>query len=270
MNVDDDVAIRYICNWIIKPDVESGAFFYQPGSTGICELQERYEEPERWKVDFERVADFLDEWCERTRTTVSDDHLAWDRMMESSATMPTFQQVASRFGEQAAHMYRADMEALESSMDDEVAAIELPDDEHPPTLSATALADAVALASALAGSGGDRGAAVEAFNVKVAERRTAKRAKRQAVRERNADMEARAKSLGIWFPYQDQMHLWRDHERTCMYYPYFRQLIDMVRRKMRGERRMLQYSTRRRITSNTIDGLVKNMENMARYLGASC
>ena len=269
--------LTYLAREVIVPDVQKGAFEFEPDQT-MSDALERHYAPQFGKglrmqeEDWEFLLDVLERWSETERERDPDYQVylrrqgLWDEMVSRCDELPSYDQVEEKLGLDAAETYLMEIEEIENFPDGLEIGIEgdFSRTKRRRNFSKPEVEEITALVSILAL--GDREASIDDYERRKRAKSQHKREKRGRIRAQNEPFIRRAQSLDIWFPYPDQVDLWKRDGRTAPYYPYFAEMLRQVKQKLKEEHGVLQYIPKRRLTNKTAAALPRNLENMARYL----
>ena len=269
--------LAYLTHEVIVPDIEKGAFQFEMDHTEIEDLEAHYASQlgtglGMREEDWEFILDALEAWNERKRVE-DPSHQAylqretlWDEMVSRCEELPSYDQVEEKLGTDVAETYLMEREQIENQPNGAEVGIECDFSRtgHGRNFSKPEVEEITMLISILAL--GERDASIDDYEQHKRMKSRHKRDKRGRIRQRNQPFIDRALGLQIWFPYPDQVDLWRRDMRTAPYFPYFCQMLDQVKQKLKEENGVLQYIPKRRLTNKTATSLPRNLENMGRYL----
>ena len=269
--------LTYLANEVIVPDIEKGTFAFETDQTMPDDVEHHYMNQfgkglKMQEKDWEFILEVLERWSEHERER-DPSHRAylqrenlWEEMISRCDELPSYDQVEEKLGLDVAETYLMEIEEIENYPEGLEIGIEsdFSRTKHRRNFSKPEVEDIIALVSILAI--GDREASIDDYERRKQAKSQHKREKRGRIRAQNEPFIDRAQSLAIWFPYPDQVDLWRRDTRTAPYFPYFSEMLKQVKQKLRGEQGVLQYIPKRRLTNKTAVTLPRNLENMGHYL----
>lgn len=269
--------LTYLAHEVIVPDVQMGAFLFEPDQT-TPEALERHYTPQFGKglrmreEDWECILDVLERWSENERQqdpkyqAYFQRQCLWDEMVSRCDDLPSYDQVEEKLGQEIAETYLMEIEEIENFPEGLEIGIEgdFSRTKRRRNFSKPEVEEITALISILAV--GDRETSIDDYEQRKQAKSRHKREKRGRIRVQNEPFIQRARSLEIWFPYPDQVNIWKHDDRTAPYYPYFAEMLKQVKQKLKEEHGVLQYIPKRRLTNKTAAALPRNLENMGRYL----
>ena len=269
--------LTYLAHEVIVPDIEKGTFVFETDQTMPDDLERHYTSQfgkglKMQEEDWEFILEVLERWSEHEREQ-NPDHQAhlqrenlWDEMVSRCDELPSYDQVEEKLGLDTAQTYLMGIEEIENYPEGLEIGIEsdFSRTKRRRNFSKPEVEEITALVSILAL--GDREASIDDYERRKRAKSQHKREKRGRIRVQNESFIDRAQSLMIWFPYPDQVDLWRRDTRTAPYYPYFSEMLKQVKQKLKEEHGILQYIPKRRLTNKTATLLPRNLENMGRYL----
>jgi len=269
--------LTYLAHEVIVPDVQKGAFVFEPDQTMSDVLERHYTNQfgkglKMQEEDWEFILGVLERWSEHEREQDPEYQVylqretLWNEMVSRCDELPSYDQVEEKLGLDAAETYLMEIEEIENLPEGLEIGIEgdFSRANRRRNFSKPEVEEITALVSMLAL--GDREASIDEYEQRKRAKSQHKREKRGRVRTQNEPFIARAQSLAIWFPYPDQVDLWRRDGRTAPYFPYFSEMLKQVKQKLKEEHGVLQYIPKRRLTNKTAILLPRNLENMGRYL----
>lgn len=247
--------LTQIAERVIIPDILSKT--YNPCQATSEDLVDRYHSvigflnSEEW----DDLADIVFQWSDSQGFHHQKRNQLYNELIQKLSVLPSYDTVEQKLGHDVAEAFLACQEDIDFLNWKEDANRKYTKKE---------LSDLIQIAAIA--SYGDKEKIISAYENFKRRKRQENQEKRERIKGLNKTLIEKVNDLNIWFPYPHDNEKWMTDFRTKDRGLQFLELVEQVKSLMKKKRCLLQYISKKRLTSKTVEDLDRNMETMTMYL----